>query len=332
MSSHVDGLLAELETALEDEAFDEAEAIAAELQGAYDARRDEELDRSTQAATVAADEASVSGDAASQLQNVIQVDGSTRVVRSILLLLVPVLSESADELRSAGELQGVLDTASATIDELRSLEDDLSNAAADADAVIDDVEVPATLRLEAVSLDERSVVVAGSTTLSVTVKNAGERPANDITVGFLFSDGMVGERDEIAVDSLAPGESVTESVTVRGTEPGSQSIEVSASGSDVDATRRNAVLSVSDGDPPPSGDDDDADGADGGDDDTGEGDDVEPPGSDDADEDGSGGQPSIDDDALDDSVPGFGVGSALTAIGSVGYVLKRRLDSDDDAE
>lgn len=281
MSDRVLSLLKQLSTAVSDGAFDEAQEIGAELQTEYANQREGEVNRTTRASTLLASSEAQSVEDATALTDVIRVDGSTRMTRSILLLMVSSLAESHEVLRENGQLEETVATIEAAIEELMIAEREAETASTDADEVISTSTVPPSLVIR-----DTSVEYEGNSretaSVSVTVANTGDRTATGVTLSFQPPDSVATAEDQLRLGDLDSDQSRTVDTNATLRAGGVHAIGVRATGGNANSAYRTVTLVVSE-----SGDSNNP---------------FDPPGSDSQTPDGPPGPPDSDGQTPDNSI------------------------------
>jgi len=322
MNGAPDPLLNELSDAITSREFQRAQDIANELQQEYESRRDEERDRVNNSRALYADRESVSIENVAELSGIIRIDGGTRMLRSLLFLTIGMLVESHEELSDAGELDRVTNTAETAIAELQSAEQELANASETVDELVEQSDVPPTLKIQSTSIETGTTDPRDDVTVTITVANTGDRSANSVEISFRQSENITVSETALTVGELQSGQSVTEETTVSGSVVGSHAINVQVTGQDATTDQSTIVLSIEDQTDNPAGD--------GGEDsqsDTGSADD------DSADNSELDDQSTTDTNSDDGGALGVIVGGTAATLGGIGYLLKRRVTSaDDDTE
>lgn len=243
-SSTVASLLNDMSSALNAEQFENAETIADDLRQEYEARSEEDEKRVSDARSLLSDTDSVSVENINELASVIQFDGTTRILRSILFIMVSALADSSEELRQEGELEPVLKTAKAAVEELKEAEPELSDASDDADTIIDDTELPPNPIIQSISVNEETVGVGEEATVSVTVGNIGDSRAENVNLSFNPTEKVSVEQDAFSLGSISSGDSVTRETEAIGSSEGPHAIEVSTEDDNNNSDRSQVILSV----------------------------------------------------------------------------------------
>lgn len=97
---------------------------------------------------------------------------------------------------------------------LRAQEAALNDAAAAIDGKYDDVTVPAAISLLTADLPPAPYLKGESDTLTITIENLGDSPANDVTVTVSHPDGLGVSPTTTDLGTLAAGERTTVDVTL----------------------------------------------------------------------------------------------------------------------
>ena len=247
MSDRVLQLLEALSAAVSEGAFDEAQAVAAELQTEYANRREDDVGRATRARTLLASAEPHSVADATALSDAVRVGGGARITRSIVLLTVSTLAESHEALRDNGQLEETVATAEAAIKELALAEQAAESSSADADEVIGASRVPPSLAIRGVSIGEVDTA-PGTVSVSTTVTNAGDRTATGVTLSFHPPDGVTAAEDRLRLGSLDPDQSETVDTTASARAGGVYAVGVRATGENVNAAHRTMTVAIPDPD------------------------------------------------------------------------------------
>ena len=247
MSDRVLQLLDALSAAVSEGAFDEAQAVAAELQTEYANRREDEVGRATRARALLSSAEPHSAADATALSDAIQVGGGTRVTRSIVLLTVSALAGSHESLRANGQLEETVATAEAAIEELALAEQAAESASADADEVIGASTVPPTIAIRGVSVGDVDTA-SGTVSVSTTLTNTGDRTATGVTLSFQPPDGVTAAEDRLRLGSLEPDQSETVGTTASARTGGVYAVGVRAAGENVTAAHRTVTVTIPDPD------------------------------------------------------------------------------------
>jgi hypothetical protein len=247
VSDRVLQLLDALSAAVSEGAFDEAQAVAAELQTEYANRREDEVGRATRARALLSSAEPHSAADATALSDAIQVGGGTRVTRSIVLLTVSALAGSHESLRANGQLEETVATAEAAIEELALAEQAAESASADADEVIGASTVPPTIAIRGVSVGDVDTA-SGTVSVSTTLTNTGDRTATGVTLSFQPPDGVTAAEDRLRLGSLEPDQSETVGTTASARTGGVYAVGVRAAGENVTAAHRTVTVTIPDPD------------------------------------------------------------------------------------
>lgn len=261
MSSAIDSLLTELASAIENGAFDDAESIAIELQETYENRRAEERERVERSRALYARPNSVSLESVGQLAGIGREDGSTRMMRSLLLITVGALVDSPGELEEAGELEQLKQTAEAAIGELQTAEAELADTAETVDTVIAQSEVPPSLSIRSISIPGDTVRPQTTVPLWIDITNTGEQPASGVSVAIRPTADVTAAEETVSVGTVGPDESVTRQTSVSSDTPGSHVITVLARGDNANEDQSTVLLTVTEDADDPDGDDGSEDGS-----------------------------------------------------------------------
>lgn len=244
MSTTVTDLLDDLSDTLTNKNFDQASDISYELQQYYENKRGEELDTVNRASALLSDPQSVSTDNIQELQGMKQIDGSTRMVRTILFMIVSALDESHAELKQEGELKSVIATAQSAIEELKTAEPERSSVSNEVQGIINNSDVPASLILRKVAIEEQKIKTREYTEITIAAENVGEQPATDVELVLNTSENVDLEENKLSIGKLDPSQSFTRSVKVGSSKRGRYTIDVQIKGQTANPDRSSSILIV----------------------------------------------------------------------------------------
>jgi len=160
------------------------------------------------------------------------------LLRSSVLLAALAALESSEDPDTA--TQEVRDLAA----ELEAAGERLSDEAAAAGSVVRDETVPAGVVITAVRGTETPVAIDGETTVSVTLRNPGDEPAEGVAVTATTGAGLEVSPQEADVGRISGGGEREVSFTVIGRRGGEQAVELEVSAAEAETDLKTVSVRV----------------------------------------------------------------------------------------
>jgi hypothetical protein len=230
-------MLADLRTAIENENYETARELSSELSDLYDEAESEEQTFEQKVSAFRGSE-ELSPEERHELELYLQSATAARFQRSGLLAasIGMFLSDAPEDLEEIQDL-------AASTEELETQEQNLLDAQETAEDTIGDKEAPPAAVISSVS-DVGTIETATTTTLAVTVSNAGDLSADTIEITASADDGLAVEPSTATIDTL-PGEADSEvEFEVTGTTYGLQSLTFELSSENAGADTQAVDVSV----------------------------------------------------------------------------------------
>lgn len=156
---------------------------------------------------------------------------------SVLLAALAALESSEDGDTATREVRDLAE-------DLEAAGSELAGRESDARAVVDDETVPAGVLITAVRGTETPVAIDGETTVSVTLRNPGDEPAEGVAVTATTGAGLALSPQEADVGRISGGGEREASFTVAGRQSGEQAVELEVSSAEAGTDRKTVSVRV----------------------------------------------------------------------------------------
>lgn len=246
MTQETESLLEDLSSALLNREFETARTLLTELEAEYEPQqggRSQQLARS-RALVDRGEPRDVTEEI--QLDNLWLENSTTRITRSLLLVITNTILEAHEKLEEEGELAATVATAQATVEYLRSAESQLAETKSSTASIVDGAEIPPAIGVSSIEVSDLALSLEEQTSADIAIENVGAGAATDVTVAVTSSSGLEVEPEQISIGSIGSGQTVNETVQIGAVRSGNQTVEFRTVSENAGTDRSMTSLTVRD--------------------------------------------------------------------------------------
>jgi len=227
MTQQVQSLLSDLSESLVDRDFEQAETLVTELQNEYDSQQAETRQHLSQSHALLTNGEPRDVDDTLTLNALWREDSTTRITRSLMLIMATTVVEAHGELEEEGDLETAIDATQAAIEDLINAESQFAETYSSTQTIVDNAEVPPTISISSVATTDIVLSPGEQTTVDISVENVGASTATAVSLDLTLSDGLEANSEQFAIGSVPSQQTVEQTVQITATNTDSQAVEIS---------------------------------------------------------------------------------------------------------